>query len=188
MKVRWLWVAVVYGALALVSAAVVIALRRSSPLLHPEPVLALEPGVRELVSGAAGMVLAAVVVVSTRVMARRVRWAQHMHQELRPFVAGMSLKVIVLAALLSSIGEELLFRSLLQPHVGLVAQAVLFGLAHQMPGSSRWWWMLWAAVVGLAFGAGFEVTGSLAGPLVAHATINAVNLVFIRDHDPVASS
>jgi membrane protease YdiL (CAAX protease family) len=38
--------------------------------------------------------------------------------------------------------------------------------------------------VGLALGAMFQLTGSLAGPLAAHALINALNLSFLRSHDP----
>jgi hypothetical protein len=39
----------------------------------------------------------------------------------------------------------------------------------------------------MAFGAIFAATGSLLGPLLAHAVINAVNLIYLRDHDPLAS-
>jgi membrane protease YdiL (CAAX protease family) len=53
-----------------------------------------------------------------------------------------------------------------------------------MSGSSRWVWIGWAALVGLLFGAIFTLTGSLVGPLAAHALVNGYNLVFLRDHDP----
>jgi membrane protease YdiL (CAAX protease family) len=91
---------------------------------------------------------------------------------------------IVALASASSLGEELFFRGWLQPLVGVVAQAAIFGAAHQVRGPGRWVWIGWAAAVGLAFGAVFELTGSLAGPLLAHAVINAHGLAFLRDHDP----
>ena len=77
------------------------------------------------------------------------------------------------------------FRGLLVPIVGVVPPALLFGLVHQMKGPSRWVWAGWATVVGLMLGAVFALTGSLVGPLLAHAVINAANLAYLRDHDPV---
>jgi membrane protease YdiL (CAAX protease family) len=80
----------------------------------------------------------------------------------------------------------LLFRGLFQPWIGLWPQAILFGLLHQLPGPSRWIWVSWAFLVGLALGALFELTGSLLGPLAAHALVNGVNLSFLKNHDPGA--
>jgi hypothetical protein len=90
---------------------------------------------------------------------------------------------VLVLAVLSAVGEEMLFRGLLQPYVGLGLQAVLFGLLHQMPGPSRWVWVAWAALVGFGLGAIFELTGSLAGPVVAHAVVNGMNLSFLKHHD-----
>jgi membrane protease YdiL (CAAX protease family) len=68
--------------------------------------------------------------------------------------------------------------------VGLVPQALLFGVAHaQLSGPSRWVWVAWASVVGLALGAMFELTGSLLGPMLAHGLINGLNLVYLKTHD-----
>jgi membrane protease YdiL (CAAX protease family) len=85
---------------------------------------------------------------------------------------------------LSSLGEELLFRGLLTPYFGVLGSAALFGLAHQIKGRSRWVWVAWASAVGLALGAIFAATGTLVGPLLAHAIVNAANLAYLRDHDP----
>jgi hypothetical protein len=93
----------------------------------------------------------------------------------------MATTTLLLVAALSSLGEEMLFRSLLTPWLGIWGQGALFGVLHQMPGRSRWVWMLWAAVVGLVLGAMYRMTGSLVGPLVAHAFINALNLLWLRD-------
>jgi membrane protease YdiL (CAAX protease family) len=97
---------------------------------------------------------------------------------------GLSPTSIVVLALLSALGEELLFRGLLAPLIGLVPQALLFGVAHQIPGSSRWVWIAWATAVGLALGALFQLSGSLLGPILAHALINALNLSYLKAHDP----
>jgi membrane protease YdiL (CAAX protease family) len=117
---------------------------------------------------------------------QRFEWARRLHLELRPFAQGLDLAGIVVLALLSAAGEELLFRGLLQPWMGLWPQALLFGLVHQMPGPSRWIWVSWALLVGLALGALFEVTGSLLGPIAAHALVNGLNLNYLKHHAPTA--
>ena len=69
-----------------------------------------------------------------------------------------------------------------------VPQALLFGLVHQLPGPSRWVWAGWAFGVGLVLGIIFQLTGSLLGPLAAHALVNGVNLTFLKHYDPAPRS
>ena len=57
-------------------------------------------------------------------------------------------------------------------------------MLHQLRGRSRIAWWLFATVVGLAFAYLFRFTGSLLGPVVAHAVVNAANLRFLLSHDP----
>jgi membrane protease YdiL (CAAX protease family) len=130
-----------------------------------------------------GVALATVLVVSTRIAVQRWNWARKLHADLRPVAQRLTTPSVITIAVLSSVGEEMFFRGLLTPALGIVAQAALFGLAHQVSGPSRWVWVGWAAVVGLAFGALFTLTGSLVGPITAHALVNGYNLVFLRDHD-----
>jgi membrane protease YdiL (CAAX protease family) len=131
-----------------------------------------------------GLTLAAGVIVTTRVAVARFSWARRLHAELRPVARDFSLGQILLLAGLSSLGEELLFRGLLTPLLGVLLSAILFGLMHQMRGPSRWVWIGWAVGVGAGLGAIFAATGSLVGPILAHAVVNAVNLSYLRDHDP----
>jgi membrane protease YdiL (CAAX protease family) len=178
-------VAVGYALLASLATALALALREGSmPWEHPEPWLALDPMLALGASSALGVLLALVLVVGTRLTVSRFSWAQQLHIELKPIAHRMTLPQIMLVAAFSSLGEELLFRGLLQPWLGLAITSLLFGLCHQVPGPSRWVWAGWACVVGLAFGAIFSLTGSLVGPLAAHAIVNAVNLAYLRDHDP----
>ena len=83
----------------------------------------------------------------------------------------------------SAASEELFFRGLLASTFGLILSSLAFGLLHQMRGRVRWVWAGWATVMGFLFGALFLATGSLLGPLLAHAAINVANLRFIRDTD-----
>jgi len=176
-------IAVGYALLASLAIALALALRDEMPWTHPAPWLQLDLLPALGLSAGLGLTLAGVVVTGTRLTVARFTWAQQLHRELRPVAQGLTLGRIVVIAFFSSLGEELLFRGLLQPWLGLLLSSLLFGLAHQHPGRSRWVWAGWAFVVGLAFGAIFELTGSLVGALVAHAVINAVNLVYLRDHD-----
>ena len=131
-----------------------------------------------------GVLLAAATIEATRVIVRRTRWAQALHVALRPAVHGAGDAALLAVAVSSAVGEELLFRGLLVPLVGVVVSSVVFGVLHQIRGSGRWGWMAWATVMGLLFGSVFAATGSLLGPFVAHAAINHANLRFLRDNDP----
>jgi membrane protease YdiL (CAAX protease family) len=138
-----------------------------------------------LLSLGLGLPLGAATIVSTRVLVRRSPWAHALHAALRPAVHNADDLTLFAVAAASSAGEELLFRGLLVPIVGVVASSILFGSLHQIRGTARWAWMAWATIMGLFFAAVFASTGSLVGPLVAHAAINHSNLRFLRDNDPL---
>jgi len=181
---KWQTVAVAYALLGSLAAGLAVALRDGSPFSHPAPWLTLDEPVRLGSSLLLGVALAVVLVASTRIAVQRWNWARQLHADLRPVARNLTLPSVVIIAVLSSLGEELFFRGFLTPLVGVVAQAALFGVAHQVTGSSRWVWVAWASLVGLSFGAVFTLTGSLVGPIAAHAIVNAYNLTFLRDHDP----
>jgi len=124
------------------------------------------------------------MVVLTRVIVNRTARGATLHRRFRPIAYGLSVWEILAIALLSGFGEELLFRAFLCPLVGVVPQALIFGLAHQLPGPGRWTWIAWASLVGLVLGLLYQYVGSLSGPILAHATINAINLLYLRDNEP----
>jgi membrane protease YdiL (CAAX protease family) len=106
-----------------------------------------------------------------------------LHADLRPAVRDAGDGTILVLGLASGIAEELFFRGLLAPALGLVVSSVAFGGLHQLRGRVGWIWASWACVMGLLFGSLFLATGSLLGPIVAHASINVMNLRFLRDTD-----
>lgn len=130
-----------------------------------------------------GLTLAAATVTATRMFVRRWRWARLLLADLRPVVRGASDAEIVVLGLASGVAEELFFRGLLAPALGLALSSLLFGVIHRLRGRVGWIWATWAGVMGLLFGALFLATGSLLGPLVAHAAINVLNLRYLRDTD-----
>jgi uncharacterized protein len=137
-----------------------------------------------LVSLGLGLCVGSTTVAASRVMVRRAAWARALHAALRPAVTGAGDAWLVAMAVASAVGEELLFRGILVPILGIVVSAVLFGALHQIRGRARWGWMAWATLMGVLFGGIFAATGSLAGPILAHAMINGANLRFLRDNDP----
>ncbi len=159
--------------------------RGISAWTHPKPWVLLNLGTeRFLYSGLLGVAIGGLVVMATRALVGRVTFATRLHDELRPLARSMSAGTVVYLALTSAFGEELLFRGLLEPWIGLLPQAIIFGSLHQMGGPSRWAWMGWATIMGLTLGAMYQCTGSLVGPLAAHALINAINLSHLKSFDP----
>lgn len=197
MRDRWarssrnaaVWrIAAAYALLASFAGSLSFLLRDDAPWVHPHPWITAPPLTATLTSALLGMATAAIIVVSTRFVVGRFAWAQRLHSELRPVAHDLTVGQIFLLAGLSSLGEEVLFRGLMTPALGVVISSVLFGVLHQVRGPSRWVWISWATVVGLVLGTIFAATGSLVGPLLAHAVVNAVNLGYLRDHDPEENS
>ncbi len=182
--IRWGRYAAGYAALILATLGGAYLYGGSLPLRCPEPWLSLGTPAADLYSAALGAVLGGLLVYGSRQAVERWSWGQRLHSELRPFARGISSGGVLVLALLSALGEELLFRGILQPRVGLLPQALIFGLLHQIPGRSRWVWAGWAAAFGGLAGLVFQLTGSLVGPVVAHGLVNALNLQYLKRHDP----
>lgn len=78
-------------------------------------------------------------------------------------------------AVASSLGEEVFFRGFLQPRIGLLAQAVVFSLAHLNYANVLELVVTFA--LGLAFGLMRQKTGSLWAPIAAHFLFNLLMLL-----------
>jgi membrane protease YdiL (CAAX protease family) len=82
-------------------------------------------------------------------------------------------------ALASAVGEEVFFRGAMQPAVGLGLTSLAFGIVHVGPDRRFLLWTAFASVLGLGLGWLLEWTGSLLGCILAHFTINFLNLLQI---------
>src|SRR5580658_182474 len=71
-----------------------------------------------------GALLAGATVLASRVLARRTAWARALHEALRPAVKSADGVTIACMAISSGVGEELLFRGLLVPLVGVWASSI----------------------------------------------------------------
>lgn len=181
-RIRAIGVLGAYAAVGALSAAIAVALGHDP--IAGNGWLGTRGPASLLLSLGLGVCLGAITIAATRAIVRRAEWARALHAALRPAVHGAGDGVLLALAVASATGEELLFRGLLVPTVGVLASSLVFGGLHQIRGRGRWGWMAWATLMGALFALVFTATGSLAGPLVAHAAINLANLRFLRDNDP----
>jgi uncharacterized protein len=151
---------------------------------HPSPWLDLSPAWALGSSALLGVSIAAITIFATRVLVRRARWASELHVAFREMLGPLDAATIAILALTSGIGEELFFRGAMQPSIGLVITAFVFGAVHVGPDRRFLAWTAWAVLMGFVLGAVHEATGSLLGPIIAHVVINYENLQFISSYDP----
>lgn len=164
-----------YGAMTIV--AFMIAAGRGDPDLYR---LGGSPTHWQLVLGPIlGAVLGLAVVGGTRVATRRWQWARELHTSFGDLLGPLVLREIIILALASAIGEELLFRGALLPWLGVWIQAVAFAALHVGPQRRFLPWTVSALLLGLAFGELAARTGNLGGPIAAHFAINYLNLRYI---------
>ncbi|NUO48156.1 MAG: CPBP family intramembrane metalloprotease [Polyangiaceae bacterium] len=172
-----------YAAFAIAGGVLAYYFSGGRPFEHPAPWLVLPPVAAAALSIAIGVAFAFAIVVTTRITVARFEWARRLHLELQPVARRFGTGETLLIAAFSSLGEEMFFRAFLVPTIGVIGSSLLFGLLHQVRGQSRWVWAAWATGVGLFFALLYVATGSLLGPIVAHALINATNLTFLKKHD-----
>jgi membrane protease YdiL (CAAX protease family) len=164
--------------------ALLIAAGRGNPDLYH---VGDAPGWMLLGGPALGAGVGLGLVGLTRVASRYFQWARDLHASFRDLLGPLTGREMLILALASSIGEELLFRGALLPWLGMPAQAVVFALLHIGPGRRFLPWTLSAFVLGLGFGALAQWTDNLGGPIAAHFMINFLNLRHIV-RTPVPSS
>ena len=86
---------------------------------------------------------------------------------------------VVLISVAAGIGEELLFRGVIQPTIGLIPASVIFGIAH-FGGRGMLVFGILAGLIGLIFGWLAITSGDLLASVVAHAGYDAIALMYIR--------
>lgn len=83
---------------------------------------------------------------------------------------------LVWMGLLPGLSEELLFRGVMLPAIGLdttgvVFSSLCFGILH-LSGLQQWPYVVWATFIGLILGVSALLSGNLLIPIVAHVTTN----------------
>lgn len=127
------------------------------------------------------LILFVVMVHSDRAALRQLR--QQVQGLVREMFPTGSVAQFALVALLAGVGEELLFRGVIQsklvawtsPLVGLVIASLVFGVAHAL---SKLYFVL-ATAVGAYLGWLAWYYGELVAPIVAHALYDFLALVYL---------
>jgi membrane protease YdiL (CAAX protease family) len=104
-----------------------------------------------------------------------------------PLFRGATTTQLALVSMLAGLGEEALFRGLLQnwltallgPWPGLVAASVAFGMAHYLTRS----YAVMASLFGLYLGGLYALTGNLLVPVVVHALYDFIALSYLLRED-----
>jgi uncharacterized protein len=97
----------------------------------------------------------------------------------RPLFEHVRMWHIVVISIMAGLGEELLFRGVLQPLIGLPLASLIFGAVH-VGGRPFIGYGVWAACIGALFGWLMMVTGGLLAPIVAHAVYDMLALAYVR--------
>jgi len=119
------------------------------------------------------------------------RLVKLVEEHLTPYLAGASAGGIVLLSLMAGIGEEVLFRGVIQAGLAerlpawlaLGIAALLFGLAHCLTMS----YAMLATLIGVYLGILFLVTDNLLVPAVTHALYDAAALSILVRRNPEAA-
>ncbi|MBD2303804.1 CPBP family intramembrane metalloprotease [Nostoc sp. FACHB-87] len=89
---------------------------------------------------------------------------------------------LIWLGLLPGLSEELLFRGVMLPalgldHVAVIVSSLCFGVLH-LSGSQQWPYVMWATVIGLILGYSALLSGNLLVPIVAHIMTNWISSYF----------
>jgi membrane protease YdiL (CAAX protease family) len=112
-----------------------------------------------------------------------VRFRQTIDRTLAPLVADCSLFDLVLLSVMAGVGEEVLFRGVVQaalagsvgPVLAIAVSALLFGLAHFVSVT----YAVYATLFGVYLGVMLVVFGNLLAPVITHAVYDFVALAYL---------
>lgn len=90
---------------------------------------------------------------------------------------------MIALSIIAGFCEEIFFRGLLLPKIGLLISSIAFGVLH-LPGFRFWIYAVWATLSGVLFGGLFLITHSLWLPITAHAVNNIVGMFLLKKLQP----
>lgn len=147
--------------------------------------------------GALGLSVLATLPIVAAVMSLlqfRWRWVEDLRRivedHLLPLFSGAGPAALLFVALAAGLGEELLFRGVIQaglegligPVAALVAASLLFGLAHALTPA----YFVLTCLMGLYLGWLYQVTGNLLMPIMVHFLYDWIVLVWYLRRAPAA--
>lgn len=161
-----------------VTAVVLLLISRLWLLFDPIEMLPMEwAGGRSLFIGIAlGLGITAASAIAYRVWAA---YRQSADFYLAMVITPLNWMDLIWLGLLPGMSEELLFRGVMLPAIGLTWFGILissacFGVMH-FSGSQHISYVIWATIIGGVLGYSAVATGSLLVPIAAHVTTNLVS-------------
>jgi hypothetical protein len=107
------------------------------------------------------------------------RIQEFVRDQLAPTLSGCRQWELIALAAFAGIGEEVLFRGVLQPRTGFLIATLLFGLAHPITPT----YVIVATLLGGLLGGLQHYSGNLWAPIIAHAVYDYVGfLLVIREY------
>ena len=96
-----------------------------------------------------------------------------------PLFGGLPPLGAIAVGAAAGVGEEWLFRGVVQPVAGLTVASIVFGVAH-LGGRQMLPFAVWATGMGFVMGGLAIATGGLIAPMVAHGVYDMLALEYIR--------
>lgn len=87
--------------------------------------------------------------------------------------------VMLVVVIMAGLGEEVLFRGGLQPIIGILPAALLFGFSHGGWRREMWAYVVAASLSGTLFGIAYHLTGELWVSIIAHALHNTFSTILL---------
>lgn len=123
-----------------------------------------------------GLAVGLAVVRLFRVLEPKQAWIRNLNSEFGTLFDHCTTREIVIVALASSLGEELLFRGAMLDAWGVVVSSLVFAALHIPPKRELWPWTLSSLVLGVVLALMTLATGNLGAAVVCHFVINFLNL------------
>lgn len=120
-----------------------------------------------------------------RALEGRMHWIPELHREFRDLFGEPPPAELLLLAVASSVGEELLFRGAMLDAWGIWISSAVFALLHVPPRKELWPWTVSSFVMGVAFAGMTWLTGNLGAAVAAHFVVNFLNLRYITRNAPL---
>jgi membrane protease YdiL (CAAX protease family) len=151
---------------------------------------------------ALGVGVGLAVVACSQVLDRTTEWAKRLSREFGKYFGKVNTEETLMLAISSGVAEEVFFRGVVQqglttyafsgPHevwLGIAVSSLIFGLLHIGPDMKTFLpWTAMALAMGVGFGWMYWATGTLLAPVLAHFTINFLNIRSISKRYGVDSS
>jgi len=134
------------------------------------------PGDHIAAAAAISLATCAFIIFGSAILLRISARMQRCAGQLQQIFGHLKDREILVLAIFSSLGEELLFRGWLLNESGLLISSIIFGLAH-FPLNRDWmWWPAFAVGFGLLAGALCLWTNTLLWAVLIHAAVNFFNI------------